>query len=499
MSGPSPRHAPRESPPAAPAPRRTVTRRRMIQGMALTAFALGTWVLPWSAGSDTVGLWGRWFLRLDPLVGLTAALASRSWLVSLVPGLVCVAACFLLPHLFCGYICPMGSVLDLCDGALKRARVKPVLRAPARWWRTVRFVVLGLVLGAAAGGVLLTAFASPLVILNRAGMAFWRLPRAVRLAPPGAAYGVLWSLAGAVLLWGAIVLCGFLAPRFWCRHLCPSGALLSVASRLGMRRRGRTKAAAGRGGGAARAGLSRREFIGAGTAGAAGMLCARGAPCPTSLIRPPGSVPETFFMSRCVSCGACMQVCPTGVLQPAGAAGGAAGMWMPHADTTLTGCERSCNACGRVCPTGAIRRLPLAEKQAARMGRAVVNRETCVAYTGSGECRLCVEQCRASGYDAIEFRRVGVELDAGGRPDEQSGRLAPVVAAERCSGCGQCEARCHQVNVVTRRWLDEAAIQVKTGSGMQDRLLEGSYIRRAAAVNRAAEEEGYLPGFLDGM
>ena len=35
------------------------------------------------------------------------------------------------------------------------------------------------------------------------------------------------------------------------------------------------------------------------------------------LIRPPGALDETDFLSRCIRCGECMKVCPNNSLQPA--------------------------------------------------------------------------------------------------------------------------------------------------------------------------------------
>ncbi len=111
------------------------------------------------------------------------------------------------------------------------------------------------------------------------------------------------------------------------------------------------------------------------------------------------------------------------------------------------GCESSCNACTQVCPTGAIRALPLEEKKVARMGLAIVNERTCLPYAGREACQLCVDDCAAAGYHAIEFIRVGTQADEMGNPIEDSGFLAPVVLADKCVGCGLCQTRCYGINV----------------------------------------------------
>jgi NAD-dependent dihydropyrimidine dehydrogenase PreA subunit len=196
------------------------------------------------------------------------------------------------------------------------------------------------------------------------------------------------------------------------------------------------------------------------------------------------------------------------VLQPLGFVQGYEGLWTPYVAADHAGCETSCNRCGQVCPTGAIRALPLKEKRAARMGLAVVNHETCLPHAGHEDCQLCVDECRAAGYRAIEFQRVGTQVDELGLPVEGSGMLAPVVLAEQCVGCGLCQTRCFAVNARQKGLLEASAIVIEAGPGKEDRLARGSYIelRRAEAERRRKEQQqrieetgggGYLPDFLD--
>ena len=178
----------------------------------------------------------------------------------------------------------------------------------------------------------------------------------------------------------------------------------------------------------------------------------------------------------CVRCGECLQACPNAVLQPLGMQQGLLGLWTPHVVADWSGCEASCNNCGWVCPTGAIRALPLAEKRAARMGLAVVDQQTCLPYAGRDACQICVDECAAAGYHAIEFLQVGTAVDALGNPIEDTGFRAPVVLAERCVGCGLCQTRCVAVNVKQKHLLKQTAILVVAGPGNEDRMTRGSYV-----------------------
>lgn len=504
------------------------------------------------------------FLALDPLVSLSTAIAARAWVWSLAWAGVLLAVCLVVPRGFCAYVCPFGTLLDLFDWAVSK-RVKRLwptgkLPVPPRrgWWAHLRYYILAGVLAAAACGVLLSGFLAAIPVFTR-GMMYLVAPlqlgllKGWYLIPPMHAGHYL-----SIGLFVATIALGLLAGRFWCRHLCPSGAVFSAANLLRLTERRVTDACIGCGkcvracsfdaikpdfttrplactfcqacgrvcpvnaieftwrsvpGAACRVPqepLSRRGFaigLGAGLASAIGIRQLRGAPPDNPPLRPPGSVPEPEFLRMCVRCGQCLKGCPYNALQPMGFEGGIESLWTPRLVPDWVGCEPKCNNCGQVCPTGAIRALPLAEKRAARIGLAIVNEATCLPHLGTAACQLCHDECKAAGYNAIEFLRVHVELDENGLPVEGSGFSAPVVLAERCNGCGLCQTRCHHVNARQKRLMAESAIVVIAGPGNEDRLMRGSYRALREAERRRREEEraklqpkptaeSYLPDFL---
>jgi ferredoxin len=81
-----------------------------------------------------------------------------------------------------------------------------------------------------------------------------------------------------------------------------------------------------------------------------------------ALIRPPGSLDEAHFLERCIRCGDCMKVCPTNALHPALLEGGVEGIWSPVLVPRIGYCEPNCVLCSQVCPTGAIWELTVLEK-----------------------------------------------------------------------------------------------------------------------------------------
>jgi polyferredoxin len=165
-----------------------------------------------------------------------------------------------------------------------------------------------------------------------------------------------------------------------------------------------------------------------------------------SVIRPPGSVAEDEFLKRCIKCDQCIRVCPTNVLQPAMFEAGLEGLWTPIMISKMGWCELNCTLCSQVCPTGAIREISIAEKLGVgpfegkgpiRTGTAFYNRGRCLPWAMDTSCVVCEEVCPVSPK-AIFTRNVEV-TDRWGATLQLK---RPYIDAERCIGCGICEHEC---------------------------------------------------------
>jgi ferredoxin len=157
------------------------------------------------------------------------------------------------------------------------------------------------------------------------------------------------------------------------------------------------------------------------------------------LIRPPGSLPEKEFLALCQRCGQCMKVCPTNVINPTLAEAGMAGFWTPHLIMTQGYCEYTCTLCGSVCPTGAIRDINVKEKigQPIIIGSAYIDRGRCLPWSGNAPCIVCQEVCPTSPK-AIYVKKEVVTAPAGKTLQVQ----LPQVDLQKCIGCGICENKC---------------------------------------------------------
>lgn len=171
----------------------------------------------------------EFFLVIDPLVSLSTSLASRAWVWSLTSAGIILLVCVFIPRGFCGYLCPLGTLIDLFDWAIG-SRVKRFRVGDNGWWVHVKYYVLLATLVAAACGVLISGFVAAIPVLTR-GLLFaispWQtgFQRGWHLVPPVNA-GHFVSLA----LFAAVLGLGLLKPRFWCRYVCPSGAVFSLGN-----------------------------------------------------------------------------------------------------------------------------------------------------------------------------------------------------------------------------------------------------------------------------
>jgi ferredoxin len=154
------------------------------------------------------------------------------------------------------------------------------------------------------------------------------------------------------------------------------------------------------------------------------------------LIRPPG-VREGNLLDKCIRCGECIRACPTSAIQPAVAEAGLEGLWTPVLIHRAGYCDYSCNRCGQVCPVQAIPPLNLEQKRQQVIGQAYIDENRCIAWADHQDCIVCEEMCPVPDK-AIVLEQAEVPTGDGKLATVQQ----PYVIRERCIGCGICEYKC---------------------------------------------------------
>lgn len=169
------------------------------------------------------------FLIIDPLVSLSTAIASRAWVWSLVSAAMILLVCLLIPRGFCAYLCPLGTLIDVFDTLIGK-RVTRFRVADDGWWVHIKYYLLLGILVAAMFGVLISGFFAAIPVITR-GLLFTLSPLQTGWANgwhqmPPMNFGHWIS----ILLFAAVLCLGFLKPRFWCKYVCPSGAVFSLGN-----------------------------------------------------------------------------------------------------------------------------------------------------------------------------------------------------------------------------------------------------------------------------
>jgi polyferredoxin len=473
----------------------------------------------------------RLFFEWDPLVALTNAIASHALYRGLLWSLIILVPTLSLGRFFCGWICPMGTLQHFVgDMPSESKRGKQRIESNRyKRWQTVKYVVLIAGLVAAAFGSMVIGWLDPFSLLVRSiGLsllpAFNYIVRAVltpmetsHIAAVKATGGIIHAVLGAFLLefrqahftqglflgilFLAILAVSLRITRFWCRAICPLGALLGALSRWSVLGLDKDPEACNncnrclldcQGGDdpigsapwrkseclmcmncvgscpdhalrfrffrpnpkeVASPDLGRRRTLTGLAAGAVAVPLMRantglGKSRNERLLRPPGALDETDFLGRCIRCGECMKVCPNNALQPALIEAGLEGLWTPTLVPRIGYCEPSCVLCSEVCPTGAIWQITPKEKgwvvgvgavqnQPIRLGTAFYDRGRCLPWAMATDCIVCEEWCPVSPK-AIYVEEAEV-VDAAGKTKTLK---QPRVDPSRCVGCGACEFAC---------------------------------------------------------
>jgi ferredoxin len=467
--------------------------RRIYAAFFMVLFVLLLWLTSFGRmkGYET-----PLFLELDPFTAIASFLTSWTLYKGLVLSLVIIIGTLFLGRFFCSWICPMGIINQIAGSIFTKLRaVDTVTLNSYRTLYRLKYYILALFLVLAVFGALQTGLLDPISFITRSF---------VIALFPAVNYGRDWIYLKQPLFNGgtfigllfiAVIFANRFLPRFWCRAVCPLGALLGLLSfkpLLGIRRDVELctdcKKCLGHchGGCDPHAALrvtechlcmnciedcpenaihyglpkpassvqkpldvNRRRLIETALAGAVlfpvmRSTIASGTSPQPRVIRPPGSITEADFLRRCIKCGECMKVCPTNVIQPALLEAGFEGLWTPILINRIGYCEYNCVLCSRVCPTGAISPLKVETKlgmgpgqKPLKIGTAFYDQGRCLPWAMNTDCIVCEEVCPTSPK-AIWFKAVEVQL----RDGTVKTLKRPYIDPNLCIGCGICENKC---------------------------------------------------------
>jgi len=480
--------------------------RKTLQAISLAVFVL---TLVFSKDSTFPPKLASSLVHLSPLSMISNLFSSKFFLSGSLLSLVILLSSLVVGRAWCGWLCPMGTLLDVFNFSKLRNR-----KDIPQTFRKLKYIVLIVTLVSAILSNLTLLVFDPITIFIRSmtlviwplldkgvyfletllikvpflsepvfAMDAWMRPRIFPVESSTYQFAILFGV-----FFVAILLLNLVAERFWCRYLCPLGALLGLGSRLSLIQRrvnsncmecglcgkdcptGTIDAKNGFQSDPSECTLcmncagtcsksaftftpkwepakkqsydpGRRMLISTiGVSVVAVGLLRLGLIKKTArafLLRPPGVLEEDKFLSTCVRCGVCMQVCPTQTIQADISLSGIEGMATPILVPRKGYCAYTCNICGQNCPVQAIPSLSLEEKRLTKIGTASIDQTRCIAWGEHGNCIVCEEMCPLP-HKAISLEQKFFSQAGGGEVEV----LLPIVDADACIGCGICENKC---------------------------------------------------------
>ena len=473
-------------------------------------------------------------LQFDPLVALSTLIANGTIYKGLLWCLVILIPTIFLGRFFCGWVCPLGSVnhwvSEIPSERLKRKGKNKIESNRYKKYQRIKYYILFFFLAAAITGTLQTGLLDPLPLLARSlgtvvlpvmhsaslGLLAW--VKSFGISPLSKVAQTAYDVFAAIflpfrqmhfhtiitigLVFLAIIVMNRVFTRFWCRGICPLGAMLGIFSRFaifGLQKDHSTcdhcnlcllscqgadnpdvgskwhqsechmclncQAACPHGSlsfkffpqqentkdnpaPTQKIDVTRRKVAASIVGGLALTPLFRSGDtfeknANPKLIRPPGAVTEGKFLERCIRCGQCMRVCPNNALHPTLLESGLEGLWSPILIARIGYCEPTCTLCGQVCPTGAL--IELTTKQKVGDKNTPPNRIG-TAFIDRGRCLpwamntpcIVCEEWCPTSPKAIYLKKEEV-INAQGRTLTVQ---RPEIDPQQCTGCGACEYAC---------------------------------------------------------
>jgi polyferredoxin len=465
------------------------------------------------------------FFELDPLVMVITSVAQRVLLPGLLATFLMLVLTFVLGRFFCGWLCPMGSILDFWQYTVflikkifyKKVWLKKSLFQTTKF-RFVKYFILTLIIIFSIFGLQLAWIFDPITIFVRTvsfnihpfitmivdkiyiffmtkflnlyflqTIYYWLKENFLVVNIPTFPHTKI-----VFYIFCFIIFLSLIRQRFWCRYLCPLGAMFAFVSKFSLLKRVvyNCKESCTYCKTLCRMGaikddnsylkdecilcmdcvtycpsngtkfvffdtdvnqkklvnsksflqkISRKDFLlllvsfTAGLVGFRNRFKTKSFNNKRVVIRPPGAIEEKNFVQQCIRCGNCMKVCPTNVLQPCLIESGWEGFWTPRLENKIGYCEYECTLCGKVCPTQAIKKLSVEKKVVTKIGTAEIDRTLCIPWVYNKNCLVCEEHCPipTKAIKVVQQRIVNNKIIN-----------LPEVLPEMCIGCGICENKC---------------------------------------------------------
>ena len=189
----------------------------------------------------------NWFLQLDPLVAIGTILTTHTLYRPLLWALVTIILTIIFGRFFCSWVCPFGSLHHFVGflANRKKTAAQKIQLNKYRKAQCIKYLILIFLLFMAAfpsiGVTLQTGLLDPIPLITRS-FNLVLLPIADRPANLVSATARFYEGAWLILtIFSTAVLLNLAIPRFYCRFICPLGALFGILGRFAIWRIGQNQ------------------------------------------------------------------------------------------------------------------------------------------------------------------------------------------------------------------------------------------------------------------
>ena len=345
------------------------------------------------------------FLRMSPFSAIGAMMAAKAFILKYWPAFIVLLLTIPFGRFFCAWVCPLGTTIDITDrlfAGLRRKSQKNIYDGRRLKYYLLAFLLISLLFNKQCAGwfdplsiatnvysISIHPYVIQVVnglfgyfsVIPVIGYFFALIQNFIHEIL--FAYHTPFFRAHGILLFVFVLLItfGMVFRRYWCRNICPMGAVLALFSDWALFKRNVSSSCTNCGLCVENCGMGAIGSDGKGTKDGECILCMTCQKvCPensitfssrqpteqrqavdlskraflftgltsalitpllklnyvkaankgkASIIRPPGAMDEEKFLALCVRCGECMKVCKTNGLHPTLLEGGIEGLWTP--------------------------------------------------------------------------------------------------------------------------------------------------------------------------
>jgi MauM/NapG family ferredoxin protein len=229
--------------------------RRISQAFFFALFLYILWSTTYSLGGI---LPPDAFFKIDPLIAIFTSISERIILPGIWLAVVMLILTLVLGRFFCGWACPLGTLIDLC-GNIRKKKID-LSEAKNKKLRSIKYYILAVIALFSFFGIQIAWVADPTVIATRfislnfipfvtSGFdkAFIFLIKHLNFYGP--VYDFYRSLktsflgmhmyyfshSGIILIFFVFICAlSIVTKRLWCRAICPLGSLYALIARFSM-------------------------------------------------------------------------------------------------------------------------------------------------------------------------------------------------------------------------------------------------------------------------